>query len=60
MSQITWGTHRGEAGEVVCTLFCMQCREALARDLSPVDAKLLKAELIESGAHQCDEVRHAS
>lgn len=49
MDTITWGTTRTEAGDTRCTIFCHACREVFARDLSVVDAVLLKPEI----RHEC-------
>lgn len=53
MTGITWGTHPGEDGEPVATLFCCHCREVFARDLTTTDARYLKSEMVEDATHIC-------
>lgn len=49
---ITRGTHT-ENGEIVATLFCIHCREVFGRDMTTAEAREMKQDMIESGAHAC-------
>ena len=52
MTGITWGTHT-ENGKPIATLFCIHCREVFGRDMTTSEARDMKQDMIESGAHNC-------
>lgn len=52
VSCITWGTYT-ENGQPVATLFCIHCREVFGRDMTTSEARDMKQDMIDSGAHNC-------